>query len=49
MAEKENRNLFSRFLRIIEKVGNALPDPASLFIIAALHCCNCCIGYYKPV
>jgi aminobenzoyl-glutamate transport protein len=36
MAEKENRNFFSRFLKIIEKVGNALPDPASLFIIAAL-------------
>jgi aminobenzoyl-glutamate transport protein len=35
MAESVNRNLFSRFLRIIEKVGNALPDPASLFIIAA--------------
>jgi aminobenzoyl-glutamate transport protein len=35
MAENNNRNLFSRFLIIIEKIGNALPDPASLFIIAA--------------
>jgi aminobenzoyl-glutamate transport protein len=35
MAENNNRSFFSRFLRIIEKVGNALPDPVTLFIIAA--------------
>jgi aminobenzoyl-glutamate transport protein len=33
--ENVNSGLFSRFLRIIEKVGNALPDPVSLFIIMA--------------
>jgi aminobenzoyl-glutamate transport protein len=35
-TEESNRNFFNKFLKIIEKVGNALPDPASLFLIAAL-------------
>ncbi len=34
--ETEKKNLLSRFLSIIEKVGNALPDPVALFAILAL-------------
>jgi len=36
MNNKENKNFFSRFLGIIEKVGNALPDPVFLFALLAM-------------
>ncbi len=34
-SDVEKNGFFSKFLKIIEKVGNALPDPTSLFAIAA--------------
>ncbi len=35
-SSAENKNFISKFLSIIEKVGNALPDPVSLFALMAL-------------
>jgi aminobenzoyl-glutamate transport protein len=36
MAEQERRTLLSRFLSIVERGGNALPHPATLFALMAL-------------
>lgn len=36
MAEQAPSNLLSRFLGIIERGGNALPHPATLFALMAL-------------
>lgn len=36
MEVTKKRGLFSRFLDIVEKVGNKLPDPVTLFILFAL-------------
>ena len=34
--ETKKKTFMDRFLNFVETVGNALPDPASLFIILAL-------------
>lgn len=34
--EKEKKGLLDRWMDVIERVGNALPDPVSLFIILAI-------------
>ncbi len=36
MAGKAKRDYFNRFLTVVEKVGNALPHPATLFALFAL-------------
>jgi aminobenzoyl-glutamate transport protein len=36
MAEQERRTVLSRFLSIVERGGNALPHPATLFALMAL-------------
>lgn len=36
MNKNGNKNYFSKFLGIVEKVGNALPDPVSLFALLAV-------------
>jgi len=36
MANKQSKSLIDRFLNIIERTGNALPHPATLFLILAI-------------
>jgi len=36
MAKKKKINLLNRFLTVVEKVGNALPHPATLFFLFAV-------------
>ena len=36
MEAVKKRGLFSKFLDVVEKVGNKLPDPVTLFILFAL-------------